>query len=90
MVMPSSEFFADHFNGVLFEDLFVIYASRLSFYCFLVCFLRPCGHLLGKGSPLGSLVCGVLLCFCNFPIWCLRAGVVLDCISYLAVKSMHI
>ena len=25
--------------------------------CFLVCSLQPCGHLLGKGWPLGSLVC---------------------------------
>ena len=26
---------------------------------------------LGKGWPLGSLVCDVSLCFCHFPIWCL-------------------
>ena len=33
------------------------YVSCLS--CFLVCSLQPCGHLLGKGWPLGSLVCNV-------------------------------
>ena len=38
--------------------LFVIYVSCLS--CFLVCSLQPCGHLLGKGWPLGSLVCDVV------------------------------
>ena len=37
-----------------------------------------CGHLLGKGWPLGSLVCYVLLCFCHFPLWCPGSGVVLD------------
>ena len=30
----------------------------------------PCGHLLGKGWPLGSLVCDVFLCFCHFPCRC--------------------
>ena len=33
---------------------------------FLVCSLRPCGHLLGKGQPLGSHVCNVVLCFVAF------------------------
>ena len=36
---------------------------KLCLSCFLVCLLQPCGHLLGKGWPLGSLVCNVLLCF---------------------------
>ena len=30
--------------------------------CFLVCSLQPCGHLLGKDWPLGSVVPGVFLC----------------------------
>ena len=34
-------------------------------YC-LVCSLQPCGHLLGKGWPLGSLVCDIFLCFVTF------------------------
>ena len=46
---------------------FVIYVSCLSMSCFLVCSLQPCGHLLGKGKPLGSLVCDVLLYFVTFP-----------------------
>ena len=29
--------------------------------------MQHCGHLLGKGWPLGFLVCSVLLCFVTFP-----------------------
>ena len=50
------------------------------------CLLMPCGHLLGKGWPLGS------------PLWCLivtlslshwypRSGVVLDCIDSWSLPS---
>ena len=46
-------------------DPFVIYVSYL--LCCLVCSLQSCGQLLGKGQPLGSLVCDVFLCFCHFP-----------------------
>ena len=55
----------------------------LSFVCYAfvrVCLFVPCGHLLGKGGPLGS------------PLWCLTvclslshlypgSGVVLDCLD---------
>ena len=61
------------------ESFFVIYVSCLSY--FLVCLLQRCGYLLGKGRPLGSLVCYVLLCFCHFPMWCPGSSVVLDCID---------
>ena len=68
------------------------------FFCgsflFRVCSLQPCGHLLGKDWPLGSLVCDIFLCFCHFPMWCPGPGVVLDCIdtrylpySYFACKQ---
>ena len=53
----------------------------LIFIYFLVCSLHPCDHLLGKGWPLDSLVCDVVLCFCHFPIWCLGSGMTLDCID---------
>ena len=45
-------------------------------YC-LVCSLQHCGHLLGKGWPLGSLVCDVFLCLYHFP-WLV---VVFDCVD---------
>ena len=41
--------------------LYLINVSCLS--CFLVCSLQPCGHLLGKGWPLGSLVCDFFVTF---------------------------
>ena len=68
-------------GGASFVDLFlfVIYVSCLS--CCLVCSSQPYGHLLGKGWPLGFLVCDVFLCFCHFPMWCPGTGVVLDCID---------
>ena len=49
--------------------------------CFLVWSLQPCGHLLGKDWPLGSLVCYVLLCFVTFPCAVQWSGVVLDFID---------
>ena len=51
----------------------------LSLLCCLVNFLQPCDHLLGKGWPLGSLVCYVFLCFCHIPKWRPGSSVVLDC-----------
>ena len=56
----------------------VIYVLCLS--CFRVCSLLPCGHLKGKGWPLGSCL-WCLLGFCYFPIWYPGTGVVLDCID---------
>ena len=50
----------------------------LSIFCvFIAALLSPAG----KDWPLGSLVCEVLLCFCQFPMWCPESGVVLDCID---------
>ena len=46
-----------------------------------------CGHLLGKGLPLDSLVCDVFLCFCHFPIWCFGSGMELDCIDSWSLPS---
>ena len=54
---------------------------------FQVSFLQPYNHLLGKGWPLGSLVCDVFWCFCHFPILCLGTGVVLDCIDSWSLPS---
>ena len=69
MFKRSSNVFADRTKAVLLLwILCVICASCLSLsYCF-VCCLQPCGHLLGKRLPLGSLVCDGLkfLCFVTF------------------------
>ena len=58
--------------------LFVVYVSCLS--CCLFCSLQSCGHVLGKGWPLGSLVCGVSCVFVIFPCG------VLDQVWYLIVS----
>ena len=58
--------FTDHSKAVLLLwIIFVIYVWCLP--CFFVCSLQPCGHLLGNGSPLGSLVCDVSCVFVTFP-----------------------
>ena len=44
------------FPGVCPDPL---YPSGSTHVCWLFCFLQPCDHLLGKGLPLGSLVCDV-------------------------------
>ena len=49
--------------------------------CVLVYSLQPCGHLLGKGMPLGSLVFEDVLCVCHFSMSCPGLGVVIDCIE---------
>ena len=58
----------------------------LCFSCFHVCSLLPCGHLLGKGWPLGSCW-WCLLYFSYFPMWYPGSGVVLDCIVSWSLSS---
>ena len=41
---------------------FVFFFAMLS----CLCLAALCGHLLGKGWPLGSPVCDVFLCICYF------------------------
>ena len=55
----------------------------LSFACYAfvsVCLFVPCGHLLGKGGPLGSrLWCPTVSL--SLSHWYPGSGVVLDCID---------
>ena len=79
MFKASSNLLTDHSKAVLLLwILFVIYILRLSILFCLACSLQPCGHLLEKGLPLGSLVWDILVSFCHSPIWCLESGVSLD------------
>ena len=57
------------------------------FVLFSCIFMQSCGHLLGKGWPLGSLVCEALLRFRHFPMWCPWSGVVLDCTDSSSLHS---
>ena len=68
VVKPSSKIFYWPFQGgTSFVDL-LCFCSVLCLLCFVrVCLYVLCGHLLGKGWPLGSrLWC--LLWVCHFPI----------------------
>ena len=52
------------------------------FLLFIFCvFIAALQSPAGKDWPLGSLVCEVLLCFFQIPMWCPGSGVVLDCID---------
>ena len=59
-------------------DLFCLFI----FCVFIAALLSPAG----KDWPLGSVECEVLLCFCQFPMWCPGSVVVLDCIDS---RSLH-
>ena len=58
---------------------FMLFLSCVCYAFVRVCLLMPCGHLLGKGGPLGSrmwcLIVSLLLSHL-YP----GSGVVLDCI----------
>ena len=73
------KYFTDRSKGVLFLWIICVCVCVLCFSCIRVCSLQPCGHLLGKGCPLGSCW-WCLLYFCYFPMWYPWSGVVLDCI----------
>ena len=63
---------------IFWMSSFVFYCV-LCFSCFHICSLLPCGHLLGKGWPVGSCW-WCLLYFCYFSMWYPGSGVVLGCI----------
>ena len=65
---PASKIFYWPFQGgTSFVDLWC-FCSVLCLLCFVrVCLYVLCGHLLGKGWPLGSRLC-CLLWVCHFPI----------------------
>ena len=58
----------------------------LCFTCVYVCSLLPCGHLLGKGWPLGYCW-WCLLYFCYFPMWYPGSDMALDCILSWSLPS---
>ena len=68
--------------------LWIIYVTSVLFcYVFMiVCLLMPCGHLLGKGWPLGSCM-WCLIVTLSLSHWYLRSVVVLDCINVWSLPS---
>ena len=77
---PSSKIFYWPFQGgTSFVDL-LCFLSCVCYAFVRVCLYVPCGHLLGKGWPLGSrLWC--LTVSVSLSHWYPGSGVVLDCID---------
>ena len=77
----TSRYLDDRSNSVLL--LWIFYVFFLSCVCYVfvrVCLYVLCGHLLGKGCPLGSrLWC--LTVSLSLSHWYPGSGVVLDCID---------
>ena len=50
----------------------------------------PCSFVVTcwERAYLLALLCVMFLVFCHFPIWCLRSGVVLDCIESWSLPSI--
>ena len=67
---------------------FMLFLSCVCYAFVRVCLLMPCGHLLGKGWPLGSrlwcLIVSLLLSH-HYP----GSGVVLDCIDSWFLPSFY-
>ena len=61
------KYFTDRSKAVLLLWIFYVFLSCVCYACVRICLYVPCGHLLGKGWPLGS-ICGVVLWVCYFPI----------------------
>ena len=76
---PSGKIFYWPFQGgTSFVDNFFLACVSYAFVC--VCLYVPCGHLLGKGWPLGSRF-WCLTVSLSLSHWYLGSGVVLDCID---------
>ena len=74
---PSSQIFYWPFQGGTF---YVFFLSCVCYAFVCVCLYVPCGHLLGKGWPLGSrLKCLAVSLLLSH--WYPGSGVVLDCIG---------
>ena len=79
---PSSKILYWPFQGgISFEDIFMFLFCLVFATSLCVCLYVLCGHLLGKGWPLGSrLWC--LTVSLSLSHWYPGSGVVLDCIDF--------
>ena len=78
---PSSKIFTDWSKAVLLWWIFYGFFF-LSYVCYAfvrICLYVPCGHLLGKGWPLGSRLWCLTVSW-SLSHWYFGSGVVLDCI----------
>ena len=84
---PSSKsIFTDHSKAVLL--LWIIYVISVLFcHIFMqVCLLMPCGHLLGKGLPVGSRLWCLIMTLSLYH-WYPGSGVVLYCSDSWSMPS---
>ena len=78
---PSSKIFSWPFKGgTSFVDLLCFFLSCVCCAFVSVCLCVPCGHLLGEGWPLGSLLWCPTVSL-SLSHWYPASGVVLDCID---------
>ena len=77
---PQVKYFTDRSKAVLLSWIFYVFFLSCVCYAFArVCLYMPCGHLLGKGWPLGSCLWYLTLSFL-LSHWYPGSCVVLDCI----------
>ena len=78
---PSSKISTDHSKAVLLLWIFYVF-SVLYLLCLCVCLFIcvPCGHLLGKGWPLGSRLWCITVSL-SLSHWYPGSGMLLDCID---------
>ena len=78
---PSSKIFYWPFqSGTFIVDLLWCFLSCVCYVFVRVCLYVFCGHLLGKGWPLGSRLWCLTVSF-SLSHWYPGSGVVLDCIN---------
>ena len=61
-------------------DLLCLFLSCVCYAFVRVCLYVPCGHLIGKGWPIGSCL-WCLTVSLSLSHWYPESGVVLDCID---------
>ena len=87
---PSSKIFLlTVLRRCFFCGSFVLFLSCVCYTFVHICLLMPCGHLLGKGWPLGSrLWC--LIVKVSLSHWYPGSGVVLDCVVVWSLPSFFL
>ena len=82
---PPVKYCTDSSKAVLLLWIFYVFLSCVCYAFVCVCLFVPCGHLLGKGWPLGSRLWCITVSL-SLSHWYLRSGVVLNCIDS---RSLH-
>ena len=76
---PPIKYCTDRSKAVLLLWIFYVFLPCVCYAFVCVCLFVPCGHLLGKGWPLGSRLWCITVSL-SLSHWYPRSDVVLDCI----------